>query len=70
MGRRRHPDREFEALLRDAENKGWRVVDGKYFKLYCPCPRKCKKTIRLTPSDPNYLRNAKGQLRRATCWED
>jgi len=34
------------------------------------CPNKCRclKTVKLTPSDPNYLRNLLGQLGRATCW--
>jgi len=33
-------------------------------------PNKCRclKTVKLTPSDPNYLRNLLGQLGRATCW--
>jgi hypothetical protein len=30
---------------------------------------KCWKTVKLTPSDPKYLRNLRGQLRRATCWD-
>ncbi|MUL43499.1 hypothetical protein FZ103_20385 [Streptomonospora sp. PA3] len=70
MGRRRHPRSELEQLLREAERKGWRVADGKHFKLYCPCPRRCFKTIASTPSDPNYVKNAIRQLRRSTCWED
>ncbi len=36
----------------------------------CPCPDMHLKTVHLTPSDPNYVRNLVGQLRRATCWED
>jgi hypothetical protein len=28
------------------------------------------KTMKLTPSDPNYIRNLLGQLRRATCWDE
>jgi hypothetical protein len=38
-GRRRHPKKELEALIREAEAQGWRV-DSKtgYFKLKCSCP--------------------------------
>lgn len=57
-------------MLKEAERQGWRVERGrKYFKMYCPCEKKCKKTVHLTPTDRNYVRNLLGQLRRATCWE-
>ena len=61
--------RELEAIRREAERKGWRVERGKkYYKMWCPCG-KHMKTVKLTPSDPNYTRNLLGQLRRATCWD-
>ncbi|WP_395109766.1 hypothetical protein [Actinomadura sp. SCN-SB] len=61
--------KELRAIRKEAEEKGWRVFrKKKYWKMYCPCPRKCKKTVRLTPSDPNYVKNLLGELRRATCW--
>lgn len=38
MGRPKHPRKELEAVLKEAEGKGWRVVKGsKYFKMYRPC---------------------------------
>jgi hypothetical protein len=38
--------------------------------MYCPCPEKHFKTVKLTPSGANYLKDLLGQLRRATCWEE
>jgi hypothetical protein len=37
--------------------------------MWCPCGKHWK-TVKLTPSDPNYVRNLLGQLRRATCWDE
>jgi len=71
VGRPKHAIAELEAILRTAERQGWRVEKGKkYFKMWCPCRGKHWKTVKLTPSDPNYARNLIGQLRRATCWKD
>lgn len=68
--RPRHPRKELEVVLEEAEDRGWRVEKGKrYYKMWCPCPGKHKKTVKVTPSDPNYKRNLMGELRRATCWE-
>jgi hypothetical protein len=62
-------DKELEAVRQEARGKGWRVERGKkYYKMWCPCG-KHMKTVKLTPSDPNYVRNLLGQLRRATCWD-
>ena len=70
MSRSKHPRKELEALLKEGEAKGWRVVmGGRYFKMYCPCDDKHLQTVHLSPSDPNYERNLRGQLRRGTCWE-
>lgn len=72
MSRPRHNNKDLEAVLRKGEAQGWRVAGGgdKHFKMKCPCPKKCMKTVSTTPSSPNYLRDLKAQLRRATCWED
>ena len=73
MTRPRHPDKHLEALLREAEDKGWRVErGGKYYKMYCSmrCGQPCKKTVKLTPSNPNYERQCRNQLARATCWNE
>jgi hypothetical protein len=63
-------DRELEEIREEAERQGWRVFRGQgYWKMYCPCPKKCKKMMSLTPSNPKYVTNLLGQLRRATCWK-
>lgn len=68
--RPRHPKKELEAVLQEAERQGWIPKRGKkYFKMYCPCPGKHIKTVKLSPSDPNYTQHLLGQLSRATCWE-
>lgn len=70
MSRPRHPITELEALLREAESRQWRVERGnRYYKMYCPCGAH-KKTVHLTPSNPNYERECRAQLKRATCWDD
>ncbi|MTK05128.1 hypothetical protein FF096_24480 [Micromonospora sp. CP22] len=72
MSRPRHRIKELEDLLRQAERQGWRVTGGgdRYFKMLCPCPDKHLKTVKCTPSNPNYLRDLTGQLKRVTCWKD
>lgn len=63
--------KELKEIRKEAERQGWRVFrDSKYWKMYCPCPRKCKKTMKLSPSDANYIKNLRGQLGRKTCWRD
>lgn len=69
-GRPKHPRKELEAVLKRAEEQGWVIVKTTYFKMRCPCADRHWKTVHLTPSDPNYLRNLLGQLRRATCWKE
>jgi hypothetical protein len=69
--RPKHPTKEIEALLRSLERDEWRVEKrGKYFKAYCG--RTCRqhmKSIHITPSDPRYLQNLMGWLKRETCWK-
>jgi hypothetical protein len=68
--RPRHQRKELEALLREAEAKGWRVDRAKgYFKMYCPCPEKHIVSVRLTPSGSRYEQNRRVKLRSQTCWE-
>jgi hypothetical protein len=69
VARPKHTIKELEAVLKEAEGKGWRVwLGGRYWNMYCPYECKCMKTVKCTPSDPNYLRNLRGHLERATCW--
>jgi hypothetical protein len=70
MNRPKHPDKDLDGVLEEADAKNWKIEKGKkYFKILCPNPCKCWKTVHLSPSDPYYLRNLRGQLRRATCWD-
>jgi len=72
VARPKHRMPELEAVLRSAERQKWRVTGGgnKYFKMYCPCPAKHKKSVHCTPSDPNYKRHLLNELGRKTCWKD
>jgi hypothetical protein len=70
--RPRHPNKELESLLRSLERQGWRVgKPSKYYKCFCPCRAPLhKRMVRLTPSNPGYLRQLMGWLSTNTCWED
>jgi|SRR6185437_13508569 hypothetical protein len=68
--RPRHPVKELEAVLDEAESKNWRVTKGKrYFKLWCPGECKCWKTVHLSPSGARYELNLRHKLSRDTCWD-
>jgi len=63
-------DKNIDPILRAAERQGWRVSrEKRYYKMWCPCPAKHWKTVHLTPSDRNYVKNLLGQLKRSTCWK-
>jgi hypothetical protein len=69
--RPRHPVKELEVVLREAESRGWRVEKrqkGNYFKLLCPCPEKHMRWVHLTPSGSNYETDLRHWLRRCGCW--
>jgi hypothetical protein len=67
--RQRHPKKEWEALLREAEKRGWRVHRQQgYFKVYCPCADKHKTCIPLTPSVSKTLVNKRKWFERQPCW--
>lgn len=72
MTRPKHPNKDLEKLLREAEDKGWRIEKrpNRYFKMKCPCDKLHIKTVKLTPSNPYYELHLRGQLKRATCWDD
>lgn len=70
MARRKHPDKELEAILRDAETKNWRVEVGKkYFKLKCPCSAQHYKVVHVTPSSGYYTNHLLQALESRTCWK-
>ncbi len=69
--RPKHPKKDLEVVLRWGEAQGWRVVRAKgYYKMYCPCSERHKKTVHLSPSNPRYRRNLLQFLRRETCWRE
>jgi hypothetical protein len=70
MRRAKHPVKELEAVIREAEKRGWRAEKRTYYMLWCPCPEKHKKTVHLTPSGSRYERNLRAWLRRLPCWEE
>lgn len=66
----RHSNKELDAVIRDMEQHGWAVTrGGKYYKGKCGCGRHVK-TVKCSPSDPNYERNLRGWLGRLECWEN
>jgi hypothetical protein len=67
-GRPRHPRRELEDLLADAEEHGWRIERRrKYYRGFCPCGRHAK-TIHVTPSNPRYALDLAKAFERLECW--
>jgi hypothetical protein len=69
VARRRHPDKNIEPVLVEAETHGWVVAPGpKYWKLLCSCQGKHQRWVHLTPSDPNYAKNLASWLKRQPCW--
>ena len=71
--RKRHQKKEIEAVLREAEEHGFRVETPAkgYFKVKCPPP--CAEHIwqvHLTPSSRNYTKNLLGRLRNCPAWEE
>lgn len=70
MGRPRHPKKDLELVLKEAESRGWKASKGrKYFTMLCRCGSH-QKTVRLSPSGANYEKNLRGWLKRTGCWED
>lgn len=51
---KKHPRKEFEAVLDQFHELGWRIDDPpKYYRLRCPCGLHMR-WFHLTPSNPNY----------------
>lgn len=67
--RPKHPRQDLESILTQAERAGWRIIKNrKYYRAYCPCGQH-QRSIHLTPSDPNYGKNAGKWFERQDCWE-
>ncbi len=58
--------KDLHAVLREAENQGWRVElrRGGHYKLYPPGGRGIPITTGSTPSDRRALRNRIARMRR------
>lgn len=59
MVRPRHQDKDIEAFLQLLEAQGWRIKKSStYYRIYCPClDRVHQRSVHLTPSSTNYLKN-------------
>jgi hypothetical protein len=65
---KKHPKKVLEALLREFHEADWRVLNPPtYYQVKCPCG-KHRRSIHLSPSDPNYARNAQAYLHRQDCY--
>ena len=71
MSRQRHQDKDIEAVLREAEEHGWKVDRKKgYYKAKCPCGQHANWSIKLTPSNPNYAKRLRVWFQQQSCWEE
>jgi hypothetical protein len=64
---RKHPRKELETVLEHFHQAGWSILDGTYYRVLCPCGLH-QRWIHLTPSDPNYGKNALAWLQRQSCY--
>jgi hypothetical protein len=80
MARARHPNKEVEAAIRHAEDRGWRVAVGgshAWGKLYCPyndterrCGEFCITSIWSTPKNPvNHSRQLNRVVDKCAAWK-
>lgn len=68
--RQRHPNKDLERLLQDAEDRNWRITKGNgYYMAWCPCPDKHKATVHLTPRR-DYPKNRRRLFEKFPCWEE
>ena len=64
---RKHSRKDLEAVLVAFHEAGWRIGDPPtYYSVRCPCGDHYR-WVHLTPSDPNYARNALQWLKRQPC---
>ena len=64
----RHPKKELQALLGEFNDAGWKIIDPpKYYKVRCPCGDH-QRTVHLSPSNPNYVKDVLGWLYRQPCY--
>ncbi|GAB3054345.1 hypothetical protein GCM10027079_21090 [Sediminivirga luteola] len=67
----KHPKKELEALLGEFHEAGWRIENPKrkYYRVKCPCGEH-KKSVHISPSDPNYVKNTLSWLYRQPCYQE
>lgn len=64
----RHPRKELQDLLIEADKHGWRIErKKKYYRIKCPCGS-CQESVHLTPSDPNYGKNKLNKMSHCERW--
>jgi hypothetical protein len=77
MARSRHPNKEIEAAVQHAEDKGWRITSSKghaWGKMYCPfndpecrCGLHCITSIWSTPRKPEgHARDLRRKVDKCT----
>lgn len=70
MGYWRKAKKDVEVILVAFDAAGWTVLDPpKYYTVRCPCGHH-QRWIHLTPSDPDYGRNAIAWLHRQDCFAE
>lgn len=68
LDRPKHPKREGEDLLREAETRGCTITRGKgYFKMKCPCGDDML-TIHLTPQRGHFRAKLR-LMQKWSCWD-
>ena len=66
-----HQDGDYEALLQEAEKRGWWVTKDKgYFKCRCPCADHHYVSVVLTPGKQRTLINTRKNFERMPCWKE
>ena len=65
----KHQKKNLEALLVEFHEAGWQIERTGYYKVKCPCGSH-KRTIHLSPSNPNYANEARYWLHRQKCYKE
>ncbi len=64
---KRHQKPELQKVLEAFDEAGWEIIDPpKYYTVRCPCGSHMR-WIHLTPSNPNYGKQALTWMRRQNC---
>jgi hypothetical protein len=69
---KKHQHKDGEALLKEFDSQGWTISRNKGYYMV-RCPESCgqhSKTVRLTPSGPDYFKRCKRFVENNTCWKE